>query len=246
MEPYRSYFPNAGLLLPHTRRVSDRVLVAADRHRGQPRHDRAVERHHPLCHRARARDRRRAWGRPRNPTTTSRCWRPPSRRSRTRSRRPRATRRACAGTRRGTSSIRASTATWAGSHAQVPTVLVKERVLRIYYADRDGDGRSFTTYLDVDRRDPGRVVYHHRQPLLPLGRRGTFDDDGMMPAWALEHAHDPALLQRLEPPRHRALSQRDRRRGQRGRRRHLRAHVRRSGARPRAARAVPRGDAVGA
>jgi hypothetical protein len=26
MEPYRSYFPNAELLLPHTRRVSDRVL----------------------------------------------------------------------------------------------------------------------------------------------------------------------------------------------------------------------------
>jgi dTDP-4-amino-4,6-dideoxygalactose transaminase len=26
MEPYRSYFPNAEMLLPHTRRVSDRVL----------------------------------------------------------------------------------------------------------------------------------------------------------------------------------------------------------------------------
>jgi len=76
---------------------------------------------------------------------------------------------------------------WAGTHAQVPTVLVKERVLRIYYADRDGDGRSFTTYLDVDRGDPGRVVYHHRRPVLALGRRGTFDDDGMMPAWAIEH-----------------------------------------------------------
>ena len=57
---------------------------------------------------------------------------------------------------------------WAGTHAQVPTVLVKERVLRIYYADRDRDGRSFTTYLDVDRGDPGRVVYHHRQPIMAL------------------------------------------------------------------------------
>jgi hypothetical protein len=43
---------------------------------------------------------------------------------------------------------------WAGTHAQVPTVLVKDRVLRIYYADRDRAGRSFPTYLDVDRADP--------------------------------------------------------------------------------------------
>jgi predicted GH43/DUF377 family glycosyl hydrolase len=77
---------------------------------------------------------------------------------------------------------------WAGTHAQVPTVLVKQQVLRIYYADRDNQGRSFTTYLDVDRADPTRVVYLHKRPLLPLGRPGTFDDEGMMPAFALERA----------------------------------------------------------
>jgi dTDP-4-amino-4,6-dideoxygalactose transaminase len=27
MEPYRSYFPHAGLLLPETERLSDRVMV---------------------------------------------------------------------------------------------------------------------------------------------------------------------------------------------------------------------------
>ena len=113
---------------------------------------------------------------------------------------------------------------WAGTHAQVPTVLVKERVLRIYYADRDRDGRSYTTYLDVDRGDLGRVIYHHRQPLLPLGRRGTFDDDGMMPSLGDRAPRArPALLQRLEPRRDRALPQLGRHRGQRRRRRHLRA-----------------------
>jgi hypothetical protein len=75
---------------------------------------------------------------------------------------------------------------WAGTHAQVPTVLVKDEVLRIYYADRDSDGRSFTTYLDVERANPSRIVYQHKLPLLPLGRPGTFDDEGMMPAFAIE------------------------------------------------------------
>lgn len=75
---------------------------------------------------------------------------------------------------------------WAGTHAQVPTVLVKDQVLRVYYADRDGDGKSFTTYLDVDRGDPARIVYQHKQPILPLGRPGTFDDEGVMPAFAIE------------------------------------------------------------
>ena len=27
MEPYRSYYPNAGMLLPHTMEVADRVIV---------------------------------------------------------------------------------------------------------------------------------------------------------------------------------------------------------------------------
>ena len=76
---------------------------------------------------------------------------------------------------------------WAGSHAQVPTVLVKDDRLRIFYADRTPANQSFTTYLDVARDDPSRVLYLHKRPILSLGRPGTFDDDGVMPAFAIEH-----------------------------------------------------------
>lgn len=69
-----------------------------------------------------------------------------------------------------------------GSHAQVPTVLVREDRLRIFYADRDPDGKSYTTYIDVSRADPTRVLYEHQRPILPRGAPGTFDDDGMMPS----------------------------------------------------------------
>ena len=74
---------------------------------------------------------------------------------------------------------------WARSHAQVPTPLLYSDRVRIFYADRDDSGKSFTTYLDLDRKDPGRVLYFHREPILPLGAPGTFDDDGLMPSFAL-------------------------------------------------------------
>ncbi len=74
---------------------------------------------------------------------------------------------------------------WAGSHAQVPTPLLYDDKVRVFYADRFADGRSYTTYLDLDRRDLGRVIYVHKQPILPFGAPGTFDDDGVMPSFAL-------------------------------------------------------------
>ena len=42
-------------------------------------------------------------------------------------------------------------------------------------------GQSIPTNLDVDARDPTRVLYLHDQPILPLGERGTFDAGGIMP-----------------------------------------------------------------
>jgi hypothetical protein len=76
---------------------------------------------------------------------------------------------------------------WAGTHAQVPTVLLYADRVRIFYADRTKDNRSFITYLDVDRKNLSRVLYYHKEAILPLGERGTFDDDGMMPGCALRH-----------------------------------------------------------
>lgn len=72
---------------------------------------------------------------------------------------------------------------WAGSHAQVPTVLVLSDRLRIFYADRDANGRSFPTFLDVDRDEPTKVLYCQKTSVMAGGAPGTFDDEGLMPAW---------------------------------------------------------------
>lgn len=76
---------------------------------------------------------------------------------------------------------------WAGSHAQVPTPFVRDDRVRVFYADRNGDGKSYTTYIDLDRSDLSRVLYAHKEPILPFGAPGTFDDDGAMPSFALRH-----------------------------------------------------------
>jgi hypothetical protein len=72
---------------------------------------------------------------------------------------------------------------WPVTYAQVPTVLVLDDRLRIFYADRTVANESFIAYLDVDRGDPSQVIFHHKGPILPLGKPGTFDDAGMMPSW---------------------------------------------------------------
>ncbi len=73
------------------------------------------------------------------------------------------------------------------SHAQVPAALRLDDRIRVYYADRDQDGRSFPAYVDVDPDEPARVIDHHPGRLMSLGAPGTFDDDGVMPGYAMHH-----------------------------------------------------------
>lgn len=74
---------------------------------------------------------------------------------------------------------------WINSHAQVPTVLVLEDRLRIYVSCRPRPDLSLTTFVDVDRDHPGRVIAVHQVPVLEAGRPGTFDADGVMPSCVL-------------------------------------------------------------
>lgn len=74
---------------------------------------------------------------------------------------------------------------WAGTHAQVPTPLLYDDRVRIFYADRFSDGRSYTTYVDLERGNLSNVIYAHQKPILDFGAPGTFDDDGVMPSCAL-------------------------------------------------------------
>lgn len=76
---------------------------------------------------------------------------------------------------------------WMKSHAQIPTVLVLPDRLRVYFATRPEPGLALTTFLDLDRDDPGRVLEVHDRPILELGAAGHFDEHGIMPSWVCEN-----------------------------------------------------------
>lgn len=70
---------------------------------------------------------------------------------------------------------------WMVSHACVPTVILVNNNIRIFYAPRNSEGKSIPTYIDVSAENPKEIIYIHDQPILELGELGTFDDGGIMP-----------------------------------------------------------------
>ena len=78
------------------------------------------------------------------------------------------------------------TRNWSRSHAQVPVVdCVDDDTWRIYYSTRNGDGKSLISYIEVDSKDPAKILYIHNEPVMDFGDTGTFDEDGLMPSFIL-------------------------------------------------------------
>lgn len=84
------------------------------------------------------------------------------------------------------------------THAQNPAVLPLEDRLRVYFNCRarkaaDGMVQAYSTFVDVDRSDPGRVLALSDRPILQLGEPGTFDQFGVMSGTVL-HTDDEVWL----------------------------------------------------
>jgi predicted GH43/DUF377 family glycosyl hydrolase len=76
---------------------------------------------------------------------------------------------------------------WARSGAQLPTAtLVSPEVLRVYYVSKDSDGFGRIGSVDLDARDPRKILEVHPEPVLDLGELGAFDDSGVCPSTVVE------------------------------------------------------------
>lgn len=73
-------------------------------------------------------------------------------------------------------------APWWQTHAMAPTPIWDgaDRV-RIFVGGWDSAGISRIGRIDVSAADPSRVLSMTREPLVDLGRHGTFDDNGVFP-----------------------------------------------------------------
>ncbi len=84
---------------------------------------------------------------------------------------------------------------WMAHHACVPVAdKISDEVLRIYFGPRDRQGRTRTTFIEVDADNPSRVRYVHDRPVLDLGKIGTFDDSGVMPSCIVNDGDNKYLL----------------------------------------------------
>lgn len=75
---------------------------------------------------------------------------------------------------------------WMREFAQSPSVLIDEGRVRVYFSTRpapspDGMYKSFLSFLDLDRKNPLKILNVCNQPVLPLGGYGTFDEFGTNP-----------------------------------------------------------------
>ncbi|WP_234736018.1 glycoside hydrolase family protein [Tellurirhabdus bombi] len=81
------------------------------------------------------------------------------------------------------------------THAQVPFAFPiyqgdsVER-LRVYFATRDENRSSSTSFVELDPNDLNNVIYVHDQPCLTKGAIGMFDETGAMPSWFLQRGDE--------------------------------------------------------
>jgi predicted GH43/DUF377 family glycosyl hydrolase len=82
---------------------------------------------------------------------------------------------------------------WMKSHAQVPTPLIGEDFIRVYFSSRPEPNLSLTTFVDLELEDPRKILRLNSTPLLGLGKPGTFDEHGVMPSCAVRNGNQVFL-----------------------------------------------------
>jgi hypothetical protein len=77
---------------------------------------------------------------------------------------------------------------WVHSHGAVPVARsLGDYRWRIYFSPRDRLGHSNVSWLDIDIRNPTRVLRLSERPILEPGPLGCFDDSGAMVSWIAEY-----------------------------------------------------------
>lgn len=59
-------------------------------------------------------------------------------------------------------------------------MLLDEETIRIYGGARDKNGVSRITFIDVEAKEPSRIIRVNENPVLDVGEPGCFDDNGVI------------------------------------------------------------------
>lgn len=82
--------------------------------------------------------------------------------------------------------------TWMQEFAQAPSTLVFDDFVRVYFSTRPKPNSnrqyvSYSSFVDLDRKDLFKVLRVAQEPILSLGKLGTFDEFGTYPVSVVPH-----------------------------------------------------------
>lgn len=73
-----------------------------------------------------------------------------------------------------------ATAAWKLHSALTPTPIVFDDKIRVYAGFRDVEGVSRIGYVDLDKKDPSKIIKVSETPVVDIGIDGSFDDNGVI------------------------------------------------------------------
>ena len=77
---------------------------------------------------------------------------------------------------------------WVKSHAMLPVAdHIKDDLFRVYFSGRDASNVSRTGFIEIDIKDPAKILHLSESPILDIGKLGSFDDNGVSPTWMVNH-----------------------------------------------------------
>ena len=78
---------------------------------------------------------------------------------------------------------------WMKSHAMLPTVVhLSDNLFRVYFSGRDIKNRSLIGYTNIKIiGDQIKLINYSEKPVLNLGERGCFDDNGVTPSCIIKN-----------------------------------------------------------
>tara|TARA_Y100000034_G_scaffold136800_1_gene215874 strand:+ start:4985 stop:5905 length:921 start_codon:yes stop_codon:yes gene_type:complete len=70
---------------------------------------------------------------------------------------------------------------WAKTHAYIPTPVLLNNCIRVFISCWDEKQEGRIGYVDLDVKNPCKVLYISPEPVLDIGAPGNFDDSGVTP-----------------------------------------------------------------
>lgn len=80
-----------------------------------------------------------------------------------------------------------------GTYMQTPTPITLGDRIRVFVSTRL-QGKAYGAYVDLEPGPPFSVIGYSKQPVTSLGKLGTFDDEGVMPAFCMFDPSDSRKL----------------------------------------------------